>query len=59
MIEAMIASVVTTAVLSGLVALIGAMLWQRLETIAAVLRDGTPVRGWDADQLLLPLRFAA
>ncbi len=59
MFEVMVASMISAGVLSGLLALIGMLVWERLETIAAVLRDGAPVRGWDADQLRLPLRFAA
>ena len=59
MVEIVGASLVTATILSGLVALIGVLLWRRLDAIAAVLRDGAPVSGWDADQLRLPLRFVA
>ena len=59
MMQVVVTSVISLGVLAGLVALMGMLVSERLGRIAAVLRDGTPVSGWDPDQLRLPLRYAA
>jgi len=57
---AMIVSVlVSFALLSGLLAMIAALVAGRWCDMAAILADGALVTDWDQDQLVLPLRYAA